>query len=636
MHGSRRRARFTGSWLVRRLLDLRRGTARSSGGYGRPSLTPSSAIGLLAVLCTALLVFPLPNLPPAAGEGTPVASSADGRNVADWKILGLDTREYATRIVPRLALSGYLPERQWVRHYKILVTWGKVQPKPGVWRWSYFDQEINACLADGAQSIMLLLHGGTPEWARDPAYGEFADKAPPRDMRWWYDFCAAVAQRYGSVVDFYEIWNEPGWDRDSTAWYNYGVYHFGGQVETEYLPLLQLAYQAIKEKDPSGIVLSGDMQCVNDPHPDRGTELYALLFDDVNRPGQDVSVKVEADQPIVAERPMYFNYAGAWAGGHDSLGAVSPQADWYFAEGCTRPGFHTYLCLQNPGDSPATVDIDYYCGDGATVTKRVNVGRRSRYTVAVHGEAEGIGVHDDVHGDVSIRVRSSLPIVAERPMYFNYGGKRAGGHDSLGADTPRKDWYFAEGCTGYSLEEYLCLQNPNESEAKVAIHCMMQKGETLHRTLSLPARSRTTINLNYTIGFNGSCDMISMHPYKLPQDWGRFYTNVVNALCSKGVRKELVVAEVGWPHYKDGEPGSYSEQGQAEAMGSVGIGSLIQNGCRKIWVYQMMDEDPGTSWDQIYCGLFSFNAIPFQAWYVYRNWQQTYFPSYPSLPPSLP
>jgi hypothetical protein len=33
---------------------------------------------------------------------------------------------------------------------------------------------------------------------------------------------------------------------------------------------------------------------------------------------------VASDQPIIAERPMYFNYNGAWTGGHDVVGYV-PQ-----------------------------------------------------------------------------------------------------------------------------------------------------------------------------------------------------------------------------------------------------------------------------------------------------------------------
>ncbi len=33
-----------------------------------------------------------------------------------------------------------------------------------------------------------------------------------------------------------------------------------------------------------------------------------------------MSMRVFSPVPIVAERPMYFNYRGAWTGGHDVIG----------------------------------------------------------------------------------------------------------------------------------------------------------------------------------------------------------------------------------------------------------------------------------------------------------------------------
>ena len=41
--------------------------------------------------------------------------------------------------------------------------------------------------------------------------------------------------------------------------------------------------------------------------------------------GTDVSVKVEADRPLVAERPVYFRYRGAWDGGHVVTG-IDPDS----------------------------------------------------------------------------------------------------------------------------------------------------------------------------------------------------------------------------------------------------------------------------------------------------------------------
>ena len=38
---------------------------------------------------------------------------------------------------------------------------------------------------------------------------------------------------------------------------------------------------------------------------------------------QDISAKVSSDNPIIVERPMYFNFNGVWTGGHDVVGLPS-------------------------------------------------------------------------------------------------------------------------------------------------------------------------------------------------------------------------------------------------------------------------------------------------------------------------
>lgn len=40
-------------------------------------------------------------------------------------------------------------------------------------------------------------------------------------------------------------------------------------------------------------------------------------------PNQDISARVSSDNPMIVERPMYFDYNG-WTGGHDVVGYV-PQ-----------------------------------------------------------------------------------------------------------------------------------------------------------------------------------------------------------------------------------------------------------------------------------------------------------------------
>ena len=137
----------------------------------------------------------------------------------------------------------------------------------------------------------------------------------------------------------------------------------------------------------------------------------------------DVSLAVDSSENILVERPMYFRYHDSITGGHDVMGAEAPRAEWYFAEGCSRDGFDTWLCLQNPGDEVALYDISYYCADGAVEERKdLVLGPHSRFTIPVHEPGLGIGRFNDAHGDFSITVRTTngTPLVVERPMYFRY------------------------------------------------------------------------------------------------------------------------------------------------------------------------------------------------------------------------
>ncbi len=75
----------------------------------------------------------------------------------------------------------------------------------------------------------------------------------------------------------------------------------------------------------------------------------------------------------------------------------------------------------------------------------------------------------------------------------------SGGHCVLGAEAPRNDWYFAEGTTREGFEEWLCLQNPGE-EASCEITFFTGEGEVVSHRLTLPPRSRTTLNVNHLLG----------------------------------------------------------------------------------------------------------------------------------------
>jgi hypothetical protein len=219
-------------------------------------------------------------------------------------------------------------------------------------------------------------------------------------------------------------------------------------------------------------------------------------------------------------------------------------------------------------------------------------------------------------------------------MYFNYNGAWTGGHDAVGAPEAGQHWYFAEGCTGFSIQEYVCLQNPNPDAATATITFMMTKGERFARAVVIPGSSRVTLDINRLIGFNGSCDMVAVHPYKSPKFWGPFYANVVNTLRSRGTGQEVVITEVGWPSHSDqppGKPDPFNESYQAAAIGDLGIGGLMRAGCRKIWIFRDFEEDPGTVWDGNYYGLWTYTGQPHAAWSSYVSWQQQ-LPHYATRP----
>ncbi len=209
--------------------------------------------------------------------------------------------------------------------------------------------------------------------------------------------------------------------------------------------------------------------------------------------GRDVSVIVDSPLPIMVERPMYFLYGGRWAGGHVSAGANRPSTTWYFAEGYTGEGFEEWLCLLNPGEEPAEVAIEYISQGGVLGRESRTLHPYQRDTVFVN-QAVGEG------HEVSLRVTSDKAVVAERPIYFLYHGRWAGGHVSTGANSPSTTWYFAEGYTGEGFEEWLCLYNPGSEPNLADITYQTLEGAVIRDQELIPPFSRRTVDVNLRAG----------------------------------------------------------------------------------------------------------------------------------------
>lgn len=210
-------------------------------------------------------------------------------------------------------------------------------------------------------------------------------------------------------------------------------------------------------------------------------------------PDRDVSLVVISDRPIACERPIYFNYHGTVQDGSTVVGAPEPETRWYFAEGSNRPGFDTYLCVQNPGNRVANVSVTLPSATQTAPRTAVTVQPMSRYTLPLSAVPGASGA------DFGIVVESDVPVVAERPMYVD-APPLVGGDTAMGVTEPLTEWSFAEGTTRQGFETYLTLLNPNDQPTIAHLRYQFPDGTTQDKTYTVDADSRFTLNLVADIG----------------------------------------------------------------------------------------------------------------------------------------
>lgn len=219
---------------------------------------------------------------------------------------------------------------------------------------------------------------------------------------------------------------------------------------------------------------------------------------DIVGPEHDVSALVESDAPVVVERPVYFRYRDKWSGGHDSLGALEPSTAWYFGEGTTRANpadgsYEEWLCLQNPGAGQADAHVSFLLDGGGTVERDYRIAPASRFTIDVNLE-----VGSD--RDVSAVVTSEAPLVAERPMYFSTREGWDGGDVAMGSVAPAASRLFAEGCTRDGFQTWVSIGNPHAEPVETTIDYFTASGKTQSRQVTVPAKGRSTVDVNLDIG----------------------------------------------------------------------------------------------------------------------------------------
>lgn len=132
--------------------------------------------------------------------------------------------------------------------------WHEIESQPGQWNFATLDHYVAESEKHGVDVLLTL--GQTPQWAsarpNESASHGLGLAAEPKDNGDWARYVRKVATRYKGRVRYYQIWNEPRFS-DMYPWRGSGC--FSGTTE-QMVELSRIAYQVIKQVDPSATVVS--------------------------------------------------------------------------------------------------------------------------------------------------------------------------------------------------------------------------------------------------------------------------------------------------------------------------------------------------------------------------------------------
>lgn len=147
-------------------------------------------------------------------------------------------RGHDVRLQPRLPFGA-------LRLWDAGVAWSQLEPTPD--RHDYVRLDLMVALAERQGMEVLYTAGRTPAWAaRQPQAGSFyapGESSPPRELASFGRYLAAIAQRYGARIPYFEVWNEPA---------SSGM--FAGSID-DMVALTQEAARAVKAVNPQARIV---------------------------------------------------------------------------------------------------------------------------------------------------------------------------------------------------------------------------------------------------------------------------------------------------------------------------------------------------------------------------------------------
>lgn len=136
---------------------------------------------------------------------------------------------------------------RWIRQFAY---WDEIEAQQGEYDWSGWDQ-VAAALREFDELEPVIVIMNSPPWAQGEGGAAVTSRtAPPHSFAVFAHFCREFAARYGDVIDYYQIWDEPNL---GDAW--------GGRDPrpTEYVAMLASAREAILGADPSAVIVAAGL-----------------------------------------------------------------------------------------------------------------------------------------------------------------------------------------------------------------------------------------------------------------------------------------------------------------------------------------------------------------------------------------
>ncbi len=330
-------------------------------------------------------ILPTPTLAPVAPEENvaaepPVEPEVSGPWPADQFGYGTQIHGNATVGNPTETMTAVHDQlgMDWV---KAQIQWWLVEPDPdpATEQWFFYDAVIDEAHNKGLRLMLSVV--GAPAWTR-AAGGE---NGPPDDYNEYARFLGELIDRHPGKIDAIEVWNEQNLDREWTS--------ANGISPEDYVRFLQVAYDAIKAKDPNIIVISGALsptgtgdwvQWADDfEYMDRALAAGMLNYADcvgAHHNGYNIGPDVAWDQTGSSPKAATATFRGPFDNPHhswsfyttintyaDKVQAVDPnkklcvtEFGWASSEGYTEypPGFE--FALDNTLQDQATYIVQAF------------------------------------------------------------------------------------------------------------------------------------------------------------------------------------------------------------------------------------------------------------------------------------